>query len=305
MIDILMATYNGSNYLRNQLLSLQQQTEEDWTLYIRDDGSTDDTIEIINDFSRNDKRIKVITDSFGNLGAGKTFLELTKYSTSDYIIFCDQDDIWFEKKLENLFSSASEKLSTDKPSLVYCDAYGYDSTKGIISLNSISRAHATCLNEFLFFNAGYQGCSILFNRSLCNLLNEYTPDFYMHDDIVSLLAHTFGDVYFLNEPLMLYRQHDSNVTGNINYSFSTKLMKIFNNDGFVISKSHYNEKVNFYHFYHDKISDDDKKIFEAYFNYPKLNLKDRLILIYRYKFKMGKDKLSLYVKTIFQKPLES
>jgi len=89
-VDILMATYNGGRHSRNQLLSLQQQTYEDWTLWVRDDGSIDDTIHILREFAGYDSRIKIVKEDFGrHLGPGK--------------IFCDQNDIWFGKKLEILF----------------------------------------------------------------------------------------------------------------------------------------------------------------------------------------------------------
>lgn len=304
MIDILMATYNGSNYIRNQLLSLQQQTEKNWTLYIRDDGSTDDTIEIINDFSSKDSRIKVVTDSLGNLGPGKTFLELTNYSTSDYVIFCDQDDIWFEKKIENLLAFANNKLSDDKPGLVYCDGYGYNSEKGIISLNSISRAHAKNLNEFLFFNAGYQGCSMFFNRKLCQLAQSYNTDFYMHDDIVSLLAHTFGDVYFLDEALMLYRQHSNNVTGNIQFGFLGFVKRAVNFGGYVISKKHYEEKKSFFDFYKDQLNTSQVEIFNAYFDFPNQTLTTRIRSIFKHNLSEGGNQIKLLSKTILRHPLE-
>lgn len=214
-IDILMATYNGGRYLRNQLLSLQQQTNEEWTLWIRDDGSTDDTTSILHKFAKSDRRIKIIEDGTGQrLGPGRNFLSLTKCSTADYVIFCDQDDIWFEKKLEILANFAEKNFDADIPCLVYCDAYGYSDAEGVITADGIYRYHAKTLREFLFFNGGYPGCSILFNRRLCIMAAEYRANyFYLHDDVVSLLAHSFGRIYFLAKRLMLWRQHASNVTG--------------------------------------------------------------------------------------------
>ena len=305
MIDILMATYNGSYYIKNQLLSLQQQTEKDWILYIRDDGSTDDTIEIINEFSSKDSRIKMITDSLGNIGPGKSFLELTKFSTSDYVIFCDQDDIWFEKKIGNLLVFAKNKLLDDRPGLVYCDGYGYNSEKGVISLNSISRAHAKNLNEFLFFNAGYQGCSMFFNRKLCQLAQNYNTNFYMHDDIVSLLAHTFGDVYFLDEALMLYRQHSSNVTGNIQSGLSDFIKRVVSKNGYVISKKHYQEKMFFFDFYKNKLNKKQLNIFNAYFDYVQQPRIKRIYIIFKNDFSEGGNKVKLLIKTILRPPLEN
>ena len=134
-VDILMATYNGGRLLRNQLLSLQQQTYEDWTLWVRDDGSVDDTIHILREFAGYDSRIKIVEEDFGrHLGPGKNFLGLTKYSAAEYVIFCDQDDIWFEKKLEVLVDFAERNFVSHVPYLVYYDAYGYSDAEGIITI---------------------------------------------------------------------------------------------------------------------------------------------------------------------------
>lgn len=87
-VDILMANYNGGRYLRNQLLSLQCQTYEGWTLWVRDDDSVDDTISILREFAGYDSRIRIVEEDFGrHLGPGENFLGLTKYSAAEYIIF--------------------------------------------------------------------------------------------------------------------------------------------------------------------------------------------------------------------------
>ncbi|KJG09214.1 glycosyltransferase family 2 protein [Photobacterium kishitanii] len=303
-VDILMATYNGSDFIRNQILSLQQQTDVNWKLFIRDDFSTDNTVAIVNEISSLDSRIILIKDELGNIGPGKSFIELTRYSESEYAIFCDQDDIWFERKIENLKKYANIKLRGDVPGLVYCDAYGYNSNKGVITLPSISTVRAENLNEFLFFNSGYQGCSILFNKFLCNMLKEYTAKFYLHDDITSLIAHVFGDVHFLDDKLMLYRQHDKNVTGNVNNNDIRSIIKrALNTDGAVLTKLHYDEKKCFYDFYKDSISIKDKELFKAYFKYPELSLFNRLLLINKYGFKLGQYKFRLLFKTLFQRPI--
>ena len=305
-VDILMATYNGEKYIKNQLLSLQQQTFSDWNLLIRDDGSTDNTLDIIQEFKKHDSRIKIIeTDGVKGRGAGRNFLELTKCSSSKYVIFCDQDDIWFERKLELLVKEAGQQFEVNIPCLIYCDAYGYSDSEGVISVNSVSRNHAKNLKEFLFFNAGYQGCSILFNRPLCDMLADYHADyFYMHDDIVSLLAHTFGKVYFLDKPLMLYRQHASNVTGNVSYGLISKIKSIFNINSYVISAKHYDEKKSFYEAYNDQLSQEQKNMFLAYLRYPNCSLMKRIGIILFYGFSLGGSRLSLIAKTLLRRPIE-
>lgn len=303
MIDILMATYNGELYIKNQLLSLQQQTYTDWRLWVRDDGSTDETLSIIETFIAHDVRINLVSDELGSLGAGKCFLQLTHYATADYVIYCDQDDIWFEKKLEILHEIAQIKLNLDKPGLVYCDGYAYSDKEGIITGSSISRVHAKNLRELLFINAGYQGCSMLFNRNLCNMIKGYKADyFYMHDDITTLLAHAFGDVHFINKSLMLYRQHESNVTGNIQYGFAKLFKRVFS-DSPVISRVHYDEKKSFFDAYGSLLSQKEQLIFESYILFPGCSLLSRLSIIVRYRFSEGGCFLKLLIKVILKKPI--
>src|SRR5574344_633773 len=90
MIDILLSTYNGELYLREQLESLVSQSEQEWILYIRDDGSTDGTLNIIHDFcSRFPSKIQLLADDFGNIGVIKSFELLLRSSRHEYIMFCD------------------------------------------------------------------------------------------------------------------------------------------------------------------------------------------------------------------------
>lgn len=298
-IDILLACYNGERYIRNQLLSLQQQTHNNWHLYIRDDGSTDNTLNIINEFVSIDSRITLITDNKKKLGPALNFKELFKYSSANYVICCDQDDIWFEKKIESLLREALEKFEQDKPCIVYCDGYGYDSLKGIITIESISTLHATTLNEFLFFNAGYQGCSILMNKELASMFNEYNQAFYMHDNIISLLAHTFGKVFFIPDKLMLYRQHEKNVTGNIKKR--SLYTKIFKERRPIISEPHLQEKQNFYKNYIESLDLNTRRIFDAYFRFSKSNnLITNIYILYKYNFKLGQCKYRLYLKLLLR-----
>lgn len=302
-IDILMATYNGGRYLRNQLLSLQQQTYEDWTLFVRDDGSTDDTISILRKFAEFDCRIKIIEGSRQRLGPGRNFLSLTKYSNADYIMFCDQDDIWFEKKLEILADFSQKNFNTNIPCLVYCDAYGYSDAKGIITANTVSRLHAKNLREFLFFNGGYQGCSMLFNKRLCKMASEYRADyFFLHDDIISLLAHCFGRVYFLPKKLMFWRQHVSNVTGKL-LDIRSYLKRVLNKNLYVLNRKHYMEKQSFYSAYKADLDYDARRLFEAYLAFPNKSLLKRIILIIQNGFSIGGNRSKLLIKTIIRRPL--
>ncbi|CYV61635.1 polysaccharide biosynthesis protein/ rhamnosyl transferase [Streptococcus suis] len=94
-VNILMSTYNGQQFLAEQIRSIQEQTYTDWTLFIRDDGSSDRTRELIKDFVEQDQRIHFIdVETDENLGVIKSFHRLVHYDTADFYFFSDQDDIW-------------------------------------------------------------------------------------------------------------------------------------------------------------------------------------------------------------------
>jgi len=302
-IAILMSTYNGEKYLRNQILSLQQQTHQNWKLFIRDDGSTDKTCGIIAGFCMDDPRIQRVEDEFGNLGVAKSFFQLLQHSDEEYVIFCDQDDIWLEKKLELLLAAALKHLAEAQPSFVYCDAYAYSDEKGIIVSDSVSHLHADNLKEFLFFNSGYQGCSILFNKKLADMAKQYEKPFYMHDDIISLMGHIFGSVYFLPLPLMLYRQHNENVTGETRLGKWSGLPRFFRRGASVLSREHYEEKKVFYERYRKEMKQEERAWFEAYLRFPTLTLPGRIGLLWKYRFSLGGMFLPLWIKTLIRKPL--
>ena len=117
-IDILMATYNGGKYVEEQLKSIISQSYENWNLVIRDDGSGDNTLKILNEYSKSDKRIHIILDNKGNLGLVKNFEELMKRSTEEYIMFSDQDDVWVDNKINILLQKMLEiekKMQLKKP----------------------------------------------------------------------------------------------------------------------------------------------------------------------------------------------
>lgn len=304
MVSILLATYNGEKYIANQLLSLQQQTYKDWQLYVRDDGSTDTTVDIVRQFASADSRVQIVEDNKGNLGAAKSFMALCEYALTDYTVFCDQDDIWFERKLENLVRVAQEKLTSDEPGMVYCNAFGYADVAGVVTIDKISTIHAKDLNEYVFLNAGYQGCSSLFNHKLTELMASYRGDnIYMHDDILSLLAFTFGRVHYLDQSLMLYRQHEKNVTGNIETSIAKRLKRAFGGSKYVISSKHFEEKKAFFEAYQSSMSPSKKSTFEAYLEIPNQGRITRLLSVIRNGFSEGGSRSGLLFKLLIFKCL--
>ena len=98
-LAILLSTYNGMNYLEEQVSSLLAQTYTDWKLYIRDDASTDNTLALIHELAERDSRI-IVMPSSRNLGAKEGFMWMLRNVEADYYMFCDHDDVWLPRKVE-------------------------------------------------------------------------------------------------------------------------------------------------------------------------------------------------------------
>ena len=125
IIEILMATYNGEKYISEQIDSIINQTCKNWKLLIRDDGSQDKTLEILEEYEKRDERINILRDIKGNLGFVKNFEELLKNSSEEFIMFSDQDDYWLENKLE-VYSNELNKFSKEeleKPLLLHSNSF--------------------------------------------------------------------------------------------------------------------------------------------------------------------------------------
>lgn len=301
MIDILLATYNGEKYIKAQILSLLSQTYEDWRLIIHDDGSTDKTIDIIKELQKMDSRIDLIEDGIKCGGAGANFMHLLKnYTKSEYAVFCDQDDVWLENKLTELLKVMNLHSNNHYPVLIYCDGYAWSSSNKIL-FESISQNHAKKLCEFIIFNSGYQGCSIMMNKGLIEIARNYTGYLHHHDDLVSLVAHTFGKVFFLDKQLMLYRQHENAVTGDKSFA-KKKLGGVLNNAGYLISSSHFKVKKDFYFQYQNDMSEDARTVFNWYFKLCSSNsLFFRLWVVMSTSLTFGGSKLKLIAKVLMQR----
>src|SRR5581483_8549808 len=105
-VDILLSVFNGARYLPDQLDSIAKQDYTGWRVMVRDDGSKDNTVQIIEQFrQKHADKILILNDNQGNIGFNKSFMELMKQSTADYIMFCDHDDYWFPNKISSLLNA--------------------------------------------------------------------------------------------------------------------------------------------------------------------------------------------------------
>lgn len=220
-LDILLATYNGATYLSELLASLVAQDFVDWYLIIRDDGSTDCTLEIIRSFCvDHPDRVQVLDDDLGNLGVVANFERLLQVSKADYVMFADQDDVWLTDKISLTFSKmrAIEKENHGlTPCLVFTDMVVSDKYNKVLCQSHWRYANLQPGFAIEMKNSVTQnvvtGCTIMINRCLVSKLKIFPSDVIMHDWWLGIFASAFGRVGFLETSTIRYRQHELNNVG--------------------------------------------------------------------------------------------
>lgn len=218
-IAVLLATYNGGKYIREQLDSLFQQSCKQFHLYVRDDGSSDDTMKIVEEFRQKyPDRITILEDSQKHRGAAKSFMYLLENVDSEYYMFCDQDDIWLPEKIEKTFARMKDETAAKNvPVLVATDLKVVDEQLSPIkdSFNEdlkidVFRKHP----ELICVRHVVTGCTMMFNRAAKLASLPMSPRATMHDEWVALCVHFKGGVIsILDDATILYRQHTSNTLG--------------------------------------------------------------------------------------------
>ncbi len=218
-IQILMSTYNGEEYIRTQLDSIVNQTIEEKKLLIRDDGSIDNTVLIIQEYQKLYPWIEFYQGS--NIGVQRSFFDLLEHSDSkaDYIAFADQDDKWLPEKLECAVKKLKELFQKTKQPLLYCGSQVMVDEQ----LQPIDVTVTRIVKKAAFGNALVQnictGCTAVINQQLAELIRNNIPKdidaVVMHDWWLYLVASCFGSVYYDNKSYILYRQHEKNTHGAI------------------------------------------------------------------------------------------
>jgi glycosyltransferase involved in cell wall biosynthesis len=227
-VAILMSTYNGEKYLERQIESILSQTYKKINLLIRDDGSNDNTILIINKYLKAyPECIFYLHDDFGNLGSTKSFFQLlSNVKEYSYYMFADQDDIWFENKVDIFIDRITKcELLYGKPNaiMIFGNMSVVDHNLSIIDHNFW---HFQKLNPELIFNWKkvlsqnvVTGCSMIINLSAINILRNVPNIKMIHDHFIAIKIAKYGIVDFIHEPTMFYVQHVSNVVGASSFNF--------------------------------------------------------------------------------------
>lgn len=230
-ILIMMTTYNGEEFLIQQIESICQQSYSNWQLVVRDDGSSDQTLAILNTYAEKDARIQVVQNQTDYHGAYPNFWGLVAYCKQlkayDYYMFADQDDVWDKDKLEVYMDFCSDK-GLNEPLLVYGDMRIIDAD-GQVTSNSLEAnlgiAYTNAISTF--FAHKVHGCNSFFNRCLFELALPLSPEepeakYVSHDNYYTKFAALLGQVYYLPRPMMSYRRYGTNVTSQHAYDFKLK-----------------------------------------------------------------------------------
>lgn len=224
-INILMATYNGRRYVAKQVESILNQTYKDFRLIISDDGSTDSTVKILQEYEKKDSRVEIYSQQ-KNLGVVANFEFLVNKVRSELFMFSDQDDVWEPDKIEKTL----KKMEEDNLDLVYTDlevvnsrlkqiAPSYWKLKGLdYRIKKYNNFESLYLNNFV------TGCTMLVKSKW---INEFMPfpknsKYVLHDYWVSLVISQKGKIGYLDETTIKYRQHSNNSIGSKTKSESMK-----------------------------------------------------------------------------------
>ena len=222
-VTVLLCTYNGENYVKQQIDSILGQSYEDIRIVVSDDGSNDGTLGIVEALKEaNPGRIEILEQNPPCGSAQKHFLKLLaeeKYGDSKYVMLSDQDDVWNPDKIEKTLKQMKileAVYGDDKPTLVHCDSEVVDQ-----ELNPISPSYVTYqkmtparkkLNQLLVQN-NVVGGAMMINRALAKLIDREPEHCVMHDQWIALVAAAFGQIRFVPKSLYKYRQHGNNVLG--------------------------------------------------------------------------------------------
>ena len=222
MTEILMATHNGEQFLREQIDSILAQTEDGWHLSVSDDGSTDGTVRILEDYASRMQEKITFLQSGKTFGSAKNhFLWLIGNCNAEWMMLCDQDDTWAPEKaavFRKTIDEAETAYGVETPMLIFCDQAVTNAAGNMIS-PSLMKYQKQYTNAFDYRSILMQnvvtGGAMALNKALRGLALA-CGDFsgvIMHDWWMAAAAARFGRIIYIDRPLGTYRQHGDNAVG--------------------------------------------------------------------------------------------
>ena len=205
MISVCMASYNGCKYIREQLESILSQLPSDVEIVIADDGSTDDTLKVVE--SLNEPRIRMLPAE-KHLGVIYNYERALLASKGEIVFLADQDDVWLPGKVEKVLAALNGA------DLVTHNAW-------MLRPSESSWTRSGKLNDIRAYKSGvvgnwwknsFTGCCMAFRRNVLDKALPFPKNLPMHDQWLGIVAEKFFKVKFIDEPLVEYRQHSTNAT---------------------------------------------------------------------------------------------
>lgn len=224
---ILLCTYNGDRFLSQQLESYAKQTHKDYSLYVSDDGSNDETLEILEKFKNKNTSTKITISTGPQKGFSANFFSLINDQSiqANYYAFSDQDDVWMNDKLERSIK-VLENLPKDTPALYCGRTYLVDTEKKPLGMSPLF-TKPPCFSNALMQNIGGGNTMVMNNAARkILLLAGKEIDVVSHDWWVYLaITGCGGNVFYDKVPALYYRQHEKNIIGS-NSSWHARFSRI-------------------------------------------------------------------------------
>ena len=273
-ITVIMSTYNGAKTIKRQIDSILSQKGVDITLYVRDDGSNDNTIGILNDYAR--KYSNIIINLGSNIGWERSFLcALKDAPPADYYAFSDQDDLWMDDKLVSGVKML-EPLSSDIPLMYHCNKIStWENLRTM--RHQIRRIPQPLNHENAMIQEYAQGCSIILNNMARNLISKYSPKKKLaHDFWCGLICYLFFFFFYDNRKHFYHISYGSNASGegHMIKSWQSRLKKILES-----KEVYYSPCQDLLDGYRTRLSDDDVIFCEKVLKY-KQNISDKIYLLF-------------------------
>lgn len=303
-IIILLATYNGGKFIMEQLDSIVKQSYSNWEVLISDDGSTDDTLNIIREFCSKDYRIKIVNESLTKQGACQNFGNLLKTALDkewDFVMFADQDDFWYENKIQLTLDSMLDGGNFIKiPKLVYTDFEYADEELTPLPKetdHNISGWKEPNLQRLLAQNNIY-GCTMMINRLLAERAIPIPSSAENHDYWISMVAASLGEIIHIKKRTILYRQHANNVSGHYsNNSLKKRFQRYYKRNAQLekMMRMRFEMAGELHNRFYKDISEPNQKLLLGYSNFENQNGIERV----SFCFKKGIEKDSFLQSLAF------
>jgi glycosyltransferase involved in cell wall biosynthesis len=288
MIEVLLTTYNGEQFLAQQIDSILSQVRVELRIIVRDDGSSDNTKFVLGSYLRDYPGKIVLLDSSERIGVSSGINQLLNQTREPYVAFCDQDDVWIDNKLDRLLAhmqSLEAIYGHDYPLLVHSDLSVVDKDLHIIHPSYWNYSGVdpkrNSLRQTLIKNS-VTGCALLVNRALVEKAIPIPDGAAMHDHWFAMVATTFGRIETINEPMVLYRQHESNVLGARRYNWHEIFRRLWISCGRMDISRHRKQASEFMRRFASQLNSDQYALVDGFAHLPKRSWVGRRLFLLRH-----------------------